>query len=174
MSAKPDEYFFLEVYGSAVVEHLVAGVSGRVCALAESEGLMAVPHYSPGYTGWDIADQGKLFELIMAGMSQPLPEPLEVLPSGMLSPKKSLLAVVASHGAHPQNLAGSPPSRPPCEGSVPFRHASSAGRPHRHASGESPANRIEGRMVSRACMRGGQLYRQRPRSQEMGPRAGTP
>src|SRR3954454_2122807 len=72
--AKPDEYFFLEVFGSAVVEHLVATLSGRICDLAEREGLMAVPHYSPGYTGWNVADQNKLFELIAHGMAQPFPE----------------------------------------------------------------------------------------------------
>jgi hypothetical protein len=92
--SKPDEYFFLEVFGSAVVEHLVASVNGRVCALAEGEGLVALPHCSPGYTGWDISDQGKLFELITRGMDRPFPEAFEVLSSGMLRPKKSLLAVV--------------------------------------------------------------------------------
>jgi len=91
--AKPDEYFFLEVFGSAVVESLVATTSGRICDMAERDGKMAVPHYSPGYTGWDVADQEKLFNLITRGMSQPLPEAVEVLPTGMLRPKKSILAV---------------------------------------------------------------------------------
>jgi hypothetical protein len=112
--SKPDEYFFLEVFGSAVVEHLVAGISGRVCALAESEGLIAVPHYSPGYSGWDISDQTKLFELITRGMSKPLPEPLEVMSSGMLIPKKSLLAVVGLTARTAQSLAS--PRLVPCEG----------------------------------------------------------
>ena len=92
--SKPDEYFFLEMFGSAVVEHLVATLSGRICDLAEHDGLMAISHYSPGYTGWDVADQNKLFELLERGMTQPFPEPLEVMSSGMLRPKKSLLAVV--------------------------------------------------------------------------------
>ncbi len=34
---KPDEYFFLEVYGSAVVEHLVTMTGARLCAWAESQ-----------------------------------------------------------------------------------------------------------------------------------------
>jgi hypothetical protein len=110
--SKPDEYFFLEVFGSAVVEHLVAGISGRVCALAESEGLIAVPHYSPGYSGWDISDQTKLYELITRGMSKPLPEPLEVMSSGMLNPKKSLLAVVGLTARTAQALAS--PRLVPC------------------------------------------------------------
>ena len=91
---KPDEYFFLEIFGSAVVEHLVASLNGRICALAEPAGFIAVPHYSPGYTGWDVADQNKLFELIAGGAARVFPEPVTVLSSGMLQPKKSLLAVV--------------------------------------------------------------------------------
>ena len=41
---KPDEYFFLEIFGSAVVEHLVATSSGRICELAERDNLLTVPH----------------------------------------------------------------------------------------------------------------------------------
>ncbi len=91
---KPDEYFFLEMFGSAVVERLVATLNGRLCALAERDGLMALRHYSPGYSGWDVAEQNKLFDLIVRCGAQSLPGPLEVLSSGMLRPKKSLLAIV--------------------------------------------------------------------------------
>ena len=45
---KPDEYFFLEVYGSAVVEHLVTMTGARLCAWAESRHMAVLPHYSPG------------------------------------------------------------------------------------------------------------------------------
>ncbi len=111
--AKPDEYFFLEMFGSAVVEHLVASLNGRICTLAEQDGLMAIAHYSPGYTGWDVADQTKLFTLITRGMTQPFPEPTEVMSSGMLRPKKSLLAVVGltARTAAAANL----PPLVPCE-----------------------------------------------------------
>jgi Vitamin B12 dependent methionine synthase, activation domain. len=111
--SKPDEYFFLEIFGSAVVEHLVANLSGRICEIAERDGWVAVPHYSPGYTGWDIVDQNRLFEVIASGATQSFPEPLEVLSSGMLRPKKSLLAVV---GLAPQGLASQGEARRvPCE-----------------------------------------------------------
>jgi hypothetical protein len=93
-AGKPDEYFFLEVYGSAVVEQLVAATNGRLCAEAAPEGLRAIPHYSPGYAGWDVAEQNKLFALIARGWGSAAPAPLRVLSSGMLQPKKSLLAVV--------------------------------------------------------------------------------
>ncbi len=89
---KPDEYFFMEMFGSAVVERLVTSAGARICGVAEENGMMVLPHYSPGYSGWDTAEQNRLFEAIRekAGV---LPGELSVLDSGMLKPKKSLLAV---------------------------------------------------------------------------------
>ena len=86
---KPDEYFFLEVYASAVVEHLVTTTGARLCGWAEEHRMAVLPHYSPGYSGWDIGEQGRLLELF----GTCLPGALQVLPSGGLQPKKSLLAV---------------------------------------------------------------------------------
>jgi hypothetical protein len=88
---KPDEYFFLEIYGSAVVEHLVTMTGARLCAWADGEGAAILPHYSPGYPEWTIEDQPDLLDRIRA--CHPRSVPLEVLGSGMLRPKKSLLAV---------------------------------------------------------------------------------
>jgi hypothetical protein len=93
---KPDEYFFLEVYGSAVVEHLVMMTGAQLCALGDERGLAVLPHYSPGYPEWDIADQAPLFDLIVGGNA--LPGAVTVLESGMLRPKKSLLAVFGLTG----------------------------------------------------------------------------
>ncbi|HUR58465.1 MAG TPA: hypothetical protein VM029_12185, partial [Opitutaceae bacterium] len=128
--SKPDEYFFLEIFGSAVVEHLVATMSGRICDLAEREGLMAIPHYSPGYTGWDIADQNRLLPLIRAGATQAFPEPLEVLASGMLKPKKSLLAVFGLVPRTAEALAAPPLA--PCD-NCGFAPCSYRRAPYRHA-----------------------------------------
>lgn len=94
LEGKPDEAFFLESYGSAAVEALVNATNGRICAWAEEAGWYSVPHYSPGYSGWDMEDQPKLFELIVGGMTTTAPQPLSILDSGMLSPRKSLLGVV--------------------------------------------------------------------------------
>ncbi len=88
---KPDEYFFLEVYGSAVVEYLVRAAGARLCAAAERAGHAVLPHYSPGYPEWDVGEQGRLLQLIRRRAA--LPGPLEVLESGMPRPTKSLLAV---------------------------------------------------------------------------------
>ncbi len=90
---KPDEYFFLEVFGSAVVEHLVTTTGARICAWAEPQGKAVLPHYSPGYTGWDVSDQVRLFDLLRNGDGADFPRDIAVKSSGMLQPKKSLLAL---------------------------------------------------------------------------------
>ncbi|HUA37227.1 MAG TPA: hypothetical protein VMA35_02370 [Candidatus Sulfopaludibacter sp.] len=92
--SKPDEYFFMEIFGSAVVEHLVTVASGRICGWADQHGAAALPHYSPGYSGWDISDQSKLWDLLRQNGAAHFDRQLEVLETGMLRPKKSLLAVI--------------------------------------------------------------------------------
>jgi hypothetical protein len=146
--SKPDEYFFHEMFGSAVVEHLVAGLSGRLCDLAERDGLMAVPHYSPGYTGWDVADQGRLFAAITRGLDRPLPEPLEVLPSGMLRPKKSLLAVIGLAARTPEAVAT--PRMVPC-GSCSFSPCAYRRAPYRFTPAPAPAAPVPARAAAPAA-----------------------
>jgi hypothetical protein len=90
LQERPDEYFFLEMFGSAVVEHLTTMTGARLCEWADGEAMAILPHYSPGYTDWDIGDQQSLFSLIGPDA---IPGTLDVLESGMLRPKKSLLAV---------------------------------------------------------------------------------
>lgn len=104
---KPDEYFFMEMYGSAVVEHLVTRAAGNICAQAEQSGLAVLPHYSPGYSGWPVSDQPKLWSVIRGKNGAQFPAELEVMDTGMLRPKKSLLAVFGLT-RHPEKvLSGS-------------------------------------------------------------------
>jgi hypothetical protein len=128
--SRPDEYFFLEIFGSAVVEHLVASLSGRLCDFAEGEGFMAIPHYSPGYTGWDVADQNPLFDLMVRGAKLEFPEPIKALPSGMLKPRKSLLGLVGLAA----RTSETPPkvSRVPCT-NCSFSPCTYRRAPYRHA-----------------------------------------
>ena len=91
LEEKPDEYFFLEMFGSAVVEHLTTMTGAGLCDWAERHGMAVLPHYSPGYPEWDIAQQRRLLDVV--AQDQALPSSLEVLDSGMLRPKKTLLAV---------------------------------------------------------------------------------
>lgn len=103
---KPDEYFFLETYASAVTEHLVTMLGAKLCAWAERQGMAILPHDSPGYSGWDVSEQSRLLALA----NGKLPGALETLESGALRPKKSLLAVfgVTAHAASLLRLTAGP------------------------------------------------------------------
>jgi hypothetical protein len=68
-------------------------VGAGLCAWADGQGMAVLPHYSPGYSGWDVAEQPRLLALIRQTRQHPLPGDVEILESGMLRPKKSLLAV---------------------------------------------------------------------------------
>lgn len=96
---EPDRYYFLETYASAVVEALIAEARGWLCMWTDQRGEVLLPHYSPGYRGWSVGEQGEVYALLTE--TRPLPAPLEVMSSGMLRPKKSQLAVfaVAAKGA---------------------------------------------------------------------------
>ena len=91
--SKPDEYFFLEMFGSAVVENLIALASGKICGWSDQQQMAVLPHFSPGYSGWNVAEQVQLWNLISQDNRREFPGELNVLDSGMLRPKKSLLAV---------------------------------------------------------------------------------
>ncbi len=90
---KPDEYFFLEIYGSAVVEYLTAITGFRFCDWADKNNLAVIPGYSPGYPGWNIEDQNPLLELIKKNAGNKLPGELSAFETGMLFPKKSQLSI---------------------------------------------------------------------------------
>jgi hypothetical protein len=122
LAERPDEYFFLEMFASAVVEHLTTTTGAKLCAWADAQAMAVLPHYSPGYPEWDISEQARLRALI--GRDD-LPGPLDVLESGMLRPKKSLLAVfgLTQHVDRVRSLQGLIPcencSFTPCQ----FRRA---------------------------------------------------
>ncbi len=87
-----DEAYFLDRLAAAVVEHLAASLgNGR----------------SPGHGGFGIEEQAKLHRLVA-------PEGVELLPSGMLRPVHSLLAVYG-----PEEASSSPCSR--CDWRCSFR-----------------------------------------------------
>jgi len=93
LEEKPDEYFFLEMFSSAVVEHLTTMTGANLCDWAERHDMAVLPHYSPGYPEWDISEQPRLLDLMKRTRKQALPSAIDVLESGMLRPKKTLLAV---------------------------------------------------------------------------------
>ncbi|MGB8029824.1 MAG: hypothetical protein WCF30_09165 [Terracidiphilus sp.] len=110
---KPDEYFFLEMYASAVVEQLTTIAGARLCDWAEQRAMAVLPHSSPGYPDWDVAEQPRLLKLIRQTRSEQFPSRVDAFDSGMLRPKKTQLAVfgVTRHRERLQRLT----SLVPCE-----------------------------------------------------------
>lgn len=145
LEEKPDEYFFLEVYGSAVVEHLITTTGARLCAWAEARQMAVLPHYSPGYPEWTIDEQPRLLDVINRTRQQAGPIQLEVLESGMLRPKKSLLAVfgLTRHVDRVNRLTDLVPcqncSFHPCQyRRAPYRRAPEAANPELAALAGQP------------------------------------
>lgn len=132
---RPDEYFFLDVFGSAVVEQLVTQAGARLCEWADPQGLAILPHQSPGYEDWDMSEQSKLLNLIDLSS---IPERIEALDSGMLRPKKSMLAVfgVTQHVDRVTPLSGLVPCEDCSFGPCRFRRA-----PYRGHTGGYRINR---------------------------------
>lgn len=128
---KPDEYFFLEVYASAVVEQLAVVGGAKLCDWAEQRQMAVLPHYSPGYSEWDVAEQPRLLELLKRARAEAFPSALEVFDSGMLRPKKSLLAAfgLTRHTERLQRLTGLVPCERCSFGPCQYRRA-----PYRRAS----------------------------------------
>jgi hypothetical protein len=92
--------------------------------------MAVLPHYSPGYAGWDVADQTKLFNLIRSGSNGEFTSRLGVLESGMLKPKKSLLAVFGY--TRRTDKVRSLPGMVPCE-NCSFNPCQYRRRPYRHS-----------------------------------------
>ena len=86
----PDQAFVLDAYASAVAEQLVVESRAELCEGAEPDGMSVLPNLSPGCEGWDLRDQFVLLEMLCSGHHG---RPLELLPSGMLIPQKSMLTV---------------------------------------------------------------------------------
>lgn len=89
---RPDDGFFLERFGVAVAEELLRGAAVALCREAEAAGETLLPPLSPGCGDWELAAQAPLWSLL-AGDAALLP-PVELLASGQLRPKASILAAL--------------------------------------------------------------------------------
>ena len=87
-----DEAIFLNAYAIAMVEHFRYQASDHLRQNFCNSNTIVLPHYSPGYDGWDLVDQAQLFRLICNNRCSDS-VPLELLPSSGLKPSKSTLAV---------------------------------------------------------------------------------
>lgn len=79
----------LDALGNAMMDRAVDWVREKVAALAKQAGFFITPSFGPGYAGWPLADQPKLWRLAQAadiGVS--------VTDSCQLIPRKSLLVLI--------------------------------------------------------------------------------
>ena len=133
---------------------------------------MAVPHYSPGYAGWDVADQNRLFELIDPRHDAAVPGAAR-----SAAQRNAPAEEIAAGGVWPRRPHGGS-ARPrahlvPCE-SCPFHPAGTAARPTGPRRSRRP---LAGRRVERRPGGGlppataGALPHQSARAPQVGRRA---
>jgi hypothetical protein len=79
----------LDSVGSAAVESLAEYANDLLCQAALAEGLKATNRISPGYAGWDAAEQAALFRLCSGG-----PIGVTLNDACFMSPTKSISFVV--------------------------------------------------------------------------------
>lgn len=89
---RPDEAYFLDRFAAAVVEHLAAWAGRHLRDLARRHGLGLLPGLSPGNEGWDLGQQTVAAGCLDGGGTAP-PRSFEVLSSGMIRPRSSLLTI---------------------------------------------------------------------------------
>jgi hypothetical protein len=81
--------YFADLFGSAAAERAAEFVHERVREYAVSEGMGSGNRYSPGYCGWDVSDQHKLFSLFPAGFCG-----ISLKDSSMMVPVKSVSGII--------------------------------------------------------------------------------
>jgi hypothetical protein len=91
---RPDEAYFLDRFAAAVVEESMRRAFAWLCRAASPGGETALPHLSPGCGGWGLEAQHTLWNWLAGQGEATALAPFEMLDSGMLRPRLSLLAVI--------------------------------------------------------------------------------
>ena len=106
--------------------------------------MAVLPHYSPGYPEWDVAEQPRLLELMKRTRRERFPSCVEALDSGMLRPKKTLLAVfgLTRHTERLRRLTDLVPCESCSFGPCQYRRA-----PYRRAPRPNGENRFRRAMT---------------------------
>ncbi len=79
----------LDSIGSAATEHLAESANDRLCQLAIPLGLRVTNRISPGYAGWDVADQRGVFRLCPGDSAG-----IRLNPACVMTPAKSISFMV--------------------------------------------------------------------------------
>jgi hypothetical protein len=84
-SGDPVTGFIADTLGSLVVENAMDQVQARLAAAAKDRGLEISERYSPGYCGWQVDEQQKLFRLLPDGFCG-----VRLTDSSLMQPIKSV------------------------------------------------------------------------------------
>jgi cobalamin-dependent methionine synthase I len=81
--------YVVDVLANAVVEEAMDRVQENLSQEMAAAGLNITNRYSPGYCGWDIAEQQKLFSLLPEGFVG-----ISLTPSSLMQPMKSVSGII--------------------------------------------------------------------------------
>ncbi len=85
--------YIYDVIGSELVEAAADLMQEDLKNTAAREGLSITNRYSPGYCGWNVAEQHKLFSLFNSNYCG-----ISLLPSALMDPEKSVSGVIGLGG----------------------------------------------------------------------------
>ncbi len=88
-SGDPFTGFIADTIGSLVVERAMDRVQGRLEQFVGTLGLRITNRYSPGYCGWHVQEQQKLFRLLPAGFCG-----VSLTGTSLMQPIKSVSGVI--------------------------------------------------------------------------------
>jgi hypothetical protein len=81
--------FIYDVIGSETVEAAADLMQAELGRSAAAEGMKITNRYSPGYCGWDVAEQHKLFSLMPSNYCN-----IRLTPSALMDPEKSVSGII--------------------------------------------------------------------------------
>jgi hypothetical protein len=81
--------YVYDVIGSEVVENAVDRMQGELKKTAAAEGQMITNRFSPGYCGWDVAEQHKLFSFFKNNFCA-----ITLTDSALMDPVKSVSGLI--------------------------------------------------------------------------------
>lgn len=81
--------YIYDVAGSEIVEAAADLMQGEMKRSAESDGKKITNRYSPGYCGWNVEEQHKLFKLFKDNFCG-----IRLTPSALMDPEKSVSGII--------------------------------------------------------------------------------
>lgn len=81
--------YIVDVIGSEIVESAMDKIQSDLEIQMESQGLHITDRYSPGYCGWSVGEQHKLFSFLPANFCG-----ITLTPSSLMQPMKSVSGII--------------------------------------------------------------------------------